>query len=145
MKTLSHLMLSTILACTSASAANATGTLNTVKAVERMLESGRTVSVAMDLGLCNPASGETKPTRTRGGLRIDAYRETEDGTLAFADDHFTIARNGKPIRQFLRYQVHADGSADFSMTIFSMPDVQQIGSTLQYKCAINHGMRFTAS
>lgn len=145
MMTIKRLMVSGMVICASASGANATAKLDSLQAVERMLESGQTVSVVMDLGLCSPASTETKPTRTRGGLRIDAYRETEDGTLAFADDHFTIGRDGKPIRQFLRYQVHADGSADFSMTIFSMPDIQQIGPTLQYKCALNHGVRFAAS
>ncbi|WP_420137982.1 VirK family protein [Sphingomonas sp.] len=114
-------------------------------AVERALENGRSVTVLLDLSQCHPGSTDSKPTRTRGGLRIDAFRIGDDGSLAFSDDHFTIDRDGKPIQQFLRYRIHQDGSADFSMTVFSVPDFRQIRATLSYKCAVNRGMRFVAS
>ncbi|MEG3084388.1 VirK family protein [Sphingomonas sp. PB2P12] len=126
------------------SEASATTTLGDLPAVEHALDGGVSVAVVLDLSLCQPASADSKPTKTRGGRHIDAYRVTEDGSLAFADDHFTIGRDGKPIRQFLRYQVHPDGEADFSMTVFSVPDFQRVGTTLEYKCAINRGMRFVA-
>jgi len=128
-----------------ASQASATATLGDLPAVEHALDGGASVAVVLDLSQCKPTSADSKPTKTRGGRHIDAYRVTEDGTLAFADDHFTVGRDGKPIRQFLRYQVHPDGEADFSMTVFSMPDFQRVGTTLDYRCAINKGMRFVAA
>lgn len=128
-----------------ASEASATTTLGNLPAVERALDDGASVAVVLDLSLCQPASAGSKPTKTRGGRHIDSYRVTEDGSLAFADDHFTIGRDGKPIRQFLRYQVHPDGAADFSMTVFSVPNFERIGTTLEYTCVIGKGMRFVAA
>jgi len=128
-----------------ASEASGATSLSDLPAVEHALDGGDSVTVMLDLSLCQSASADSKPTRTQGGRRIDAYRVTEDGTLAFADDHFTIARDGKPIRQFLRYQIHPDGEAEFSMTVFSVPDFQRLGTTLKYKCTINKGMRFVTA
>ncbi|MGE1151784.1 VirK family protein [Pseudomonas kitaguniensis] len=123
----------------------ASDALPNLPAVTQSLLAGKSVSVVLDLGLCKPGSSEARPTKTRGGLRIDAFRITEDGTLAFADDHFTVNREDKPINQFLRYRVHADGTAEFSMTIFSVPNYQQMDKTLTYNCAIGKGMSFFAA
>ena len=123
--------------------------LRDLPSVEQALDEGKAVSVVLELARCQPGSGEAKPTQTqtqtRGGKRIDAYRITEDGTLAFADDHFTIDRNGNPINQFLRYRIHKDGMAEFSMTTFSMPDLRPVGTSLAYTCSLNQGMRFVAA
>lgn len=131
-----------LLVSTGASPAVAAAPLADLASVEDALDDGRTVSVVLDLGRCTPASAATKPTQTRGGVRIDAYRVTEDGTLAFADDHFTVDRDGTPIRQFLRYRVHRDGTAEFSMAVFSLPDFHPRGPTLSYACTLNQGLRF---
>jgi len=125
--------------------AGATTSLGSLAEIERSLESGASVAVAIDLSQCTPSAGGATPTQTRGGLRIGAYRVTEDGTLSFADEHFTVGRDGKPIQQFLRYQVHPDSRIDFSMAVFALPGYQQNGATLGYRCAINQGLRFTAS
>ncbi|KRP61459.1 VirK family protein [Pseudomonas trivialis] len=122
----------------------ASDALPDLPAVTQSLLAGKSVSVVLDLGLCKPGSSDVEPTKTRGGLRIDAFRVTEDGTLAFADDHFSVNRDGKPINQFLRYRVHPDGTAEFSMTIFSVPDYRQIDKTLTYQCGIGKGLRFFA-
>ncbi|QNH16416.1 virk protein [Xanthomonas sp. SS] len=125
--------------------AGAATPLGSLAEIERSLESGASVAVAIDLSQCTPSAGGATPTQTRGGLRIGAYRVTEDGTLSFADEHFTVGRDGKPIQQFLRYQVHPDSRIDFSMAVFALPGYQQNGATLGYRCAINQGLRFTAS
>nr|ASK44235.1 hypothetical protein [Rhizobium rhizogenes] len=77
-------------------------------------------------------------------MRIDGYRITSDGTLAFADQHFTIDRDGKPILQFLRYQIRLDGDAELTMVVFNMPSYERKGTSLAYKCAISHGLSFFA-
>ncbi|QNH20703.1 virk protein [Xanthomonas sp. GW] len=125
--------------------AGAATPLGSLAEIERSLESGASVAVAIDLSQCTPSAGGATPTQTRGGLRIGAYRVTEDGTLSFADEHITVGRDGKPIQQFLRYQVHPDSRIDFSMAVFALPGYQQNGATLGYRCAINQGLRFTAS
>ncbi|MBD7922779.1 VirK family protein [Xanthomonas bonasiae] len=125
--------------------AGAATRLDSLAEIERSLQSGASVAVAIDLSQCTPSAGGATPTQTRGGLRIGAYRVIEDGTLSFADEHLTVGRDGKPIQQFLRYQVHPDSRIDFSMAVFALPGYQQNGATLGYRCAINQGLRFTAS
>jgi len=125
--------------------AGAATPLGSLAEIERSLDSGASVAVAIDLSQCTPTAGGATPTQTRGGLRIGAYRVTEDGTLSFADEHLTVGRDGKPIQQFLRYQVHPDSSIDFSMAVFALPGYQQNGATLGYRCAINQGLHFNAS
>ncbi|WP_369980728.1 VirK family protein [Xanthomonas bundabergensis] len=125
--------------------AGAATPLDSLAEIERSLDTGASVAVAIDLSQCTPSAGGATPTQTRGGLRIGAYRVIADGTLSFADEHFTVGRDGKPIQQFLRYQVHPDSSIDFSMAVFALPGYQQTGTTLGYRCAINQGLRFTAS
>nr|WP_245269740.1 VirK family protein [Ensifer sp. WSM1721] len=75
--------------------------------------------------MCTPATADTPPTKTRGGVSIDGYRITSDGTLAFADQHFTIDRDGKPIVQFLRYRIRPDGGAEFTMVVFNVPSYER--------------------
>lgn len=116
--------------------------LGSLTEIQRALDSGASVAVAIDLSQCTPTSGGATPSQTRGGLRIGAYRVTADGTLSFADEHVTVGRDGKPIQQFLHYQVHPDNTVDFSMFVFALPSYQQTGSTLGYRCAINQGLRF---
>jgi hypothetical protein len=118
--------------------------LPTLTAVEKALESGASVSVALNFGLCKPAEG-TKATQTKGGLRLSAYRITSDGTLAFSDDHFTVANDDqKPIRQFIRYQVRPDNSAQITIFMFDLPSLKQRGTTLTYNCALNQGLSFNS-
>ncbi|KAB7768601.1 VirK family protein [Xanthomonas maliensis] len=129
--------------CACALPAWASETLNTRAEVLSALDSGYGVSVSIELGRCTPETG-TPATQTRGGLRIDAYRLTEDGTLAFSDSHFTVANDGKPIQQFMRYQLRPDGSVRFTTYMYDLPALQPRGPVLAYQCAINQGIRFHA-
>ncbi|CAD0217261.1 MULTISPECIES: VirK family protein [Rhizobium/Agrobacterium group] len=117
-------------------------TLGTLSEIELALTAGKPVNVTVDLSLCAPGVADTPATKTQGGMRIDAYRITTDGTLAFADQHFTIDRDGKPITQFIRYQIRSNGDADFTMVTFNMPTYERKGTSLAYKCAIDHGLSF---
>ncbi|QDI03017.1 hypothetical protein E4A48_04310 [Xanthomonas cerealis pv. cerealis] len=142
------LLAASLLAATPLAFAHPAGAatpLDSLAEIERALDSGASVAVAIDLSQCTPTTGGATPTQTRGGLRIGAYRVIADGTLSFADEHLTVGRDGKPIQQFLRYQVHPDSSVDFSMAVFALPGYQQNGTTLGYRCAINQGLHFTAS
>ncbi|MCZ7448340.1 VirK family protein [Rhizobium rhizogenes] len=131
-----------VLLATGVNAANDTHVLATFPEIELALTAGKPVSVAVDLSLCAPANGDTPPTKTRGGIRIEGYRITADGNLAFADQHFTIDRDGEPILQFLRYQIRLDGDGELTMVVFKMPSYERKGASLAYKCAISHGLSF---
>ncbi|MCF1450537.1 hypothetical protein FS815_27580 [Agrobacterium vitis] len=131
-----------VLLASAVNAADDTHTLATLPEIELALTTGKPVSVAVDLSLCTPANGDTPPTKTRGGIRIEGYRITADGTLAFADQHFTIDRDGEPILQFLRYQIRLDGDAELTMVVFKIPSYERKGASLDYKCPISHGLSF---
>lgn len=124
--------------------ASAKSRLDNPADIQQALASGSDVAVAIDLSQCTANSANATPTRTRGGLRIEAYRIVEDGTLSFSDGHFTVARDGQPIQQLLRYQVRPDGTIDFTMFVFDLPSYQQRSEPVAYRCAINQGLRFHA-
>lgn len=127
-----------------AAPAMASTPLPTLPDIQRALDRGESVSVALNFGLCKPAQG-TKATQTKGGLRLSAYRITPDGTLAFSDDHFTVANDDlKPIRQFIRYQIRPDGTAQISIHMFDLPGLQPRGTPLVYNCALNSGLSFNS-
>lgn len=128
-----------------ASAAHANGwPLNDLASIKHSLDTGNQVSVVVDLSLCSP-EGSTQASQTKGGLTIGSYRVIADSTLSFSDSHFTVASSSnKPIQQFLRYQVKADGSVAFSSTIFSLPDLALL-SQASFRCAIGNGVNFIRS
>lgn len=119
--------------------------LNDLSAITKALNTGESVSVVIDLGQCTSSIKGAEPSKTQGGKRIDAYRITPDGALAFSDTHFTLDRDNKPIEQFIRYRVRPDGKADFSMTTLTVPGYQMVGQAVSYDCAVGKGLSFFAA
>ncbi|ARA80819.1 VirK family protein [Pseudomonas ficuserectae] len=140
-----HYYAAALLALALPGAAHAGDALVSYPAIIQALNTGESVAVAIDLGQCKSSVAGAEPSKTKGGKRIDAYRITPDGTLAFSDSHFTLDRDNKPIEQFIRYQIRSNGSAVFSMTTLSVPGYQQVGNPVSYECAIGKGLSFFAS
>lgn len=124
--------------------ASAGDALRDQPSIIKALNTGESVSVVIDLGQCTSSIKGAEPSKTQGGKRIDAYRITPDGMLAFSDTHFTLDRDNKPIEQFIRYRVKPDGKADFSMTTLSVPGYQPVGQAVSYDCAVGKGLSFFA-
>ncbi|SHM63170.1 VirK protein [Pseudomonas asturiensis] len=116
-----------------------------LSAITKALNTGESVSVVIDLGQCTSSIKGAEPSKTQGGKRIDSYRITPDGALAFSDTHFTLDRDNKPIEQFIRYRVRPDGTADFSMTTLTVPGYQPVGQAVSFDCAVGKGLSFFAS
>lgn len=124
--------------------AHAGDALPTYSAITQALNTGESVAVVIDLGQCKSSIAGAEPSKTKGGKRIDAYRITPDGTLAFSDTHFSLDRDNKPIEQFIRYQIRPNGTATFSMTTLNVPGYQQVGSPVSYECGVGKGLSFFA-
>ncbi|MCC4632127.1 MULTISPECIES: VirK family protein [Xanthomonas] len=108
------------------------------------LESGHEVAVSVDLSRCAPEAGTTA-SRSRGGVRIGAYRLTDDGTLSFSDTQFIAASSdGRPFQQFQRYQVAPDNRVRLTTSMYELPSLQQRGPLLAYQCTLDQGIRFHA-
>ena len=119
--------------------------LITVDSVKHALNTGATVSAAVDLSRCTRSDGG-KSSQTRGGLVVTPYRIQGNGILSFSDTHFTVStRSGapEPIKQFLRYTVKPEGDITVSSYIFSVPDYR-LTSQVSFQCSINQGVSFHA-
>ncbi|NKI74139.1 hypothetical protein Dpoa2040_001374 [Dickeya sp. CFBP 2040] len=134
------LLLSAALLATTAPAM-ASRALNSADDVITTLNKGNSVNVTIDLSACTPQNG-TPASKTRGGLHINAYRLIDNGTLSFSDEHFTVANDGTPIQQFMRYQVQPDNTVRFTTFMFNLPSLQQRGNTLSYLCKLGQDIRF---
>lgn len=119
--------------------------LQTVSAVGHALNSGATVNATVDLSQCTRQGGG-EPSTTKGGLKVSPFRIQNDGTLSFADSHFTVSTSTQqPLMQFLRYTVAPEGgNITVSSYIFSVPDYSLI-SQVAFDCAINQGVNFYLS
>ncbi|QDX30604.1 VirK family protein [Dickeya poaceiphila] len=134
------LLLSAALLATTAPAM-ASRSLNSADDVITTLNKGNSVNVTIDLSACTPQN-DTPASKTRGGLHINAYRLIDNGTLSFSDEHFTVANDGTPIQQFMRYQVQPDNTVRFTTFMFNLPSLQQRGNTLSYLCKLGQDIRF---
>ena len=115
-----------------------------VEDVKAALKNGADVSMNIDLTKCNPAGSTTKPGTAQGGVKLTSFRITPDGNLSFSDSHETVDPNGKPIWQFMRYQLKPDQTVAFSAFFFSLPSYTSIRQEVSYDCAINQGITFFA-
>ncbi|WP_027712685.1 VirK family protein [Dickeya chrysanthemi] len=139
MSRITPLLLSTALLA--AAPAMAAKSLKSADDVITALNQGRSVNVTIDLSACTPQEG-TSASKTRGGLHINAYRLVDNGTLSFSDEHFTVANDGTPIQQFMRYQVQPDNTVRFTTFMFNLPSLQQRGNTLSYLCKLGQDIKF---
>ncbi|WP_192457168.1 VirK family protein [Musicola keenii] len=121
--------------------AMASNALKSTDAVITALTQGRSVNVTIDLSACTPQEG-TPASKTRGGLQISAYRLIDNGTLSFSDEHFTVANDGTPIQQFMRYQLLPDNTIRFTTFMFNLPSLQPRGNTLSYQCKLGQDIGF---
>ncbi|MBX9444769.1 VirK family protein [Dickeya chrysanthemi] len=140
MSRITPVLLSAALLATTAPAM-AAKSLKSADDVITALNQGRSVNVTIDLSACTPQEG-TPASKTRGGLQISAYRLVDNGTLSFSDAHFTVANDGTPIQQFMRYQVQPDNTVRFTTFMFNLPSLQQRGNTLSYQCKLGQDIGF---
>ena len=118
--------------------------VSTVQEAQTLLSRGVPVSVAVDLGRCKPADATTPPITVRGGVKIDDYQITPDGTLSFADSHASIDPAGRPVWQFLRYQAKLDQTVAFTSNLYSLPAYDRLAPQAAYTCKVNDGIAFFA-
>ncbi|MGC6388871.1 VirK family protein [Ewingella sp. S1.OA.A_B6] len=113
--------------------------------VKVALSNGADVSMNIDLTKCKPTVSTTTPGSVQGGVKLSSFRITSDGILSFSDSHTTVDSNGKPIWQFIRYQVKPDQTVAFSAFFFSLPSYTSVRPEVNYGCAVNQGVTFFAN
>ncbi|MET4674892.1 VirK family protein [Luteibacter sp. ME-Dv--P-043b] len=126
----------------SASMAQSPSSIYSLEELKTAADNGANIAVTVDLTKCKPTGTTTAPGTTKGGLKIGAYRVTPDGVFSFSDAHETVGQDGKPLWQFLRYQVKPDQTVAFTAFMYSLPTYTPLGPEITYECGINRGVTF---
>jgi VirK protein len=77
--------------------------------VPAALQQGEVVSVLSDLSRCTAAHDGTAGPAVQGGIKINGFIVTQRSGLAFSDVHQTLDMAGRPVTEFIRYTVDAEG------------------------------------
>jgi hypothetical protein len=117
--------------------------LETVESVITALDSGATVSAAVDLSKCTPQDDGLAST-IRGGMRISSYRITDNDALWFEDTFLSVLSSpgrADPVRVVLRYLASPGGAVKVTSFVYSVPDYTLISEN-NYDCSIDMGVSF---
>ncbi|MNF00130.1 VirK protein [compost metagenome] len=75
---------------------------------------------------------------------IDAFMSLPEPqqAIVYSNTHQTVAMDGKPIFEFIRYRVLPDKTATVSMKTFSAKTHEEIGKGTAFKCGLGEGLSF---
>jgi hypothetical protein len=100
-----------------------------VPGITKALMRGQAVRATFDLSKCRNTNSPNQPSpNVSGGLIVDPFNILPNGTIAFANTHFTLDPAGQPLTEIIRFRVNTDRSVNFSLTTFSMPSYQPLNS-----------------
>lgn len=103
------------------------------------LKRGNSVNVAVNLAQCSPLAG-TEQSQSQAGMQIKAYRLTRSGDLSFADEHFAVTDDGRPIRQLIRFTVQKNNAVDVRVWMFRLPSYSLYQRPFAYSCHLDQGV-----
>jgi len=119
--------------------------MNPFNELKHNLFAGKRTTSVLRLDKCEQNAGETiKSKNIDGGFVIDAFmslREPQQA-IVYSNTHQTVAMDGKPIFEFIRYRVLPDKTATVSMKIFSAKTHEEIGKGETFKCELGEGLSF---
>ncbi len=105
------------------------------------LQNGQAVHALSDFSRCAASSdGQSGPT-VLAGMRIDSFVLVEQLGLAFSDVYETLDADGRPVTQYIRYNIHADGKVTVRIARLAngAPEAVTQG---EYVCEPPDGIRF---
>ena len=101
--------------------------MNPLDELKHNLFAGKRTTSVLRLGKCDQISGETlKPQQA----------------IVYSHTHQTVAMDGKPVFEFIRYRVQSDKTATISMKTFSAKTHEEIGMGKAFKCWLGDGLSF---
>lgn len=119
--------------------------MNPFDELKHNLFAGKRTTSVLQLDKCEQTSGETlKPKNIAGGFVIDAFISVPEPqqAIVYSNTHQTVAMDGKPIFEFIRYRVLPHKTATVSMKTFSAKTHEEIGKGKAFKCGLGEGLIF---
>jgi len=119
--------------------------MNPFDELKQNLFAGKRTTSVLRLEKCEQISGETfKSKNIVGGFVIDAFMNLPEPqqAIVYSHTHQTVAMDGKPVFEFIRYRVQSDKTATVSMKTFSAKTHEEIGKGKAFKCWLGGGLSF---
>lgn len=115
--------------------------IDDVQAVTKALMRGQAVRTTFDLSKCKNNNPNQPSPNVSGGLVIDPFNILPNGTIAFANTHFTLDPSGQPVTEIIRLRVNTDRSVNLTVTAFSIPSYQPL-SNVALTCEVATSVNF---
>jgi len=112
-----------------------------VQGVTKALMRGQAVRTTFDLSKCKNNNPNQPSPNVSGGMVIDPFNILPNGTIAFANTHFTLDPNGQPVTEIIRLRVNTDRSVNLTVTAFSVPSYQPL-SNVALTCEVATSVNF---
>ena len=110
---------------------------------EHLLAGDRTTSV-VELDHCQQTAGDKVTAHgLTGGYVIDGFisKAEPDEQIVYSHMHPTI-RKETPVLEFIRYRIHATGTAIVTTQSISPKSFEPVGSGRTFECRLGDGLRF---
>jgi hypothetical protein len=111
------------------------------KQLEKAIMDGKDIRMTLNLAACF-VHGTAKPGPSiRGSLHFEGYMIEPDQSIAFADAHFTVKPDNKPVDEFLSFRVQPSGKVS-ARSRFLNAATYEIFHDEEFDCSLGEGTTF---
>ncbi len=105
------------------------------------LQEGKAVYVLSDLSRCASSSDGKPGPAVQSGTRINSFIVIEPLGIAFSDVHEALDRLGRPVTEYIRYNIGADGKVIIRVAHLSASSPEAVDQG-EYVCQSPDGAKF---
>ncbi|WP_043162577.1 VirK family protein [Bradyrhizobium sp. Ai1a-2] len=109
--------------------------------LQKAVLDGKDVHMVLDLAACQVQGTDKAGPTVKGSARFDAYMVQADGTIAFANTHFTVRADKTPVIEFLSYRVRTNGKVEMRNVVLN-PATFAVIRESAFDCDIGKGVTF---
>jgi VirK protein len=109
--------------------------------LEKAIMDGKDIRITLNLAACF-VHGTAKPGPSiRGSLHFEGYMIEPDRSIAFAETHFTVKPDNKPVDEFLSFRVQPSGKVS-ARSRFLNAATYEIFHDEEFDCSLGEGTTF---
>jgi hypothetical protein len=113
----------------------------TYSQVHDALTSGKRLSITVRFDRCNDVATAKPGPPVAGGALINGFLAHDADSIAFANVHETLDEGNKPLTEYIRYRVRAQGSVEIRATLIETAS-GQLRHEVVYNCPIGQAAMF---
>jgi hypothetical protein len=114
---------------------------DTYSQVHDALTSGKRLSITVRFDRCNDVATDKPGPAVAGGALINGFLAHDADTIAFANVHETLDGENKPLTEYIRYRVGAQGGVEIRATMVEKAS-GQLRHEVVYDCPIGQAAMF---